>query len=81
MLSDRPLILYRATADSAMQQWMENEGVGAVVLVRVQGKDAKFGLLGIGFSEKHHVDHDEEQFLGNVANLLGLTVHEDISLF
>jgi PAS domain S-box-containing protein len=77
---ENPVSLYKATADPVTQEWMQAEGLGVVVLARVEGKDRQLGLLGIAFGDKHHADADEEQFLGNVANLLGLTV-QNISLF
>jgi hypothetical protein len=59
---------------------MEAENVAAVVLVRVPGKERPIGLLGIGSSVPRAFESDEEHFLVNVANLLGLTI-QNVALF
>ena len=47
------------------------EKLVAGILVLVPGKDAPLGLLAIGSRVPRKFDNDEEDFLVNVANLLG----------
>jgi len=77
---EAPLVSPSAPADHAIRLWMGAEKLAAVVLVRVPGKDSPLGLLGIGSSAPRTFQVDEENFLVNVANLLGLTV-QNVALF
>ncbi|HKV05786.1 MAG TPA: ATP-binding protein [Candidatus Acidoferrales bacterium] len=77
---DTPFASYRETGDSAVRRWMEAERLAAIVLVRVPGKEGPLGLLGIGCSAPRKFEAEEEHYLVNVANLLGLTV-QNVALF
>jgi two-component system NtrC family sensor kinase len=59
---------------------MESENVSAMAFVRLPGKEASLGLLGIGSSTPRRFQADEIAFLTNVANLLGLTI-QNLQLF
>ncbi|HTW23405.1 MAG TPA: ATP-binding protein [Candidatus Baltobacteraceae bacterium] len=69
-----------APADSTVQLWKDADQLASVVLVRVPGKDGPLGLLGIGSVTPRPFPSDEQNFLVNVANLLGLTV-QNVELF
>jgi two-component system NtrC family sensor kinase len=60
--------------------WTDAQKLAAVLLVRIPGKESPLGLLGIGSSTARTFQADEEHFLVNVANLLGLTV-QNVALF
>lgn len=75
-----PLVASSAPGDSAVRKWMEAERLSALVLVRVPGKEAPLGFLGIGSASPRAFEEDERHFLVNVANLLGLTV-QNVALF
>jgi PAS domain S-box-containing protein len=77
---ERPLVFYRPTADPSVRRWMDAEKLAAIALVRVPGKEAPLGLLGIGSSTPRKFESEEEHFLVNVANLLGLTA-QNVALF
>jgi PAS domain S-box-containing protein len=77
---DAPLIASSTSASHAVKLWMGEEKLAAVMLVRIPGKDEPLGLLGIGSSGQRSFQSDEEHFLANVANLLGLTV-QNVALF
>ncbi|MBZ5695725.1 MAG: PAS domain S-box protein [Acidobacteriia bacterium] len=75
-----PLVSDRAAADPTIRRWMDAEKLAAIVLVRVPGKEGPLGMLGIGSSSPRAFESEEENFLINVANLLGLTV-QNVALF
>jgi PAS domain S-box-containing protein len=77
---ERPLVFYRPTADVSVRRWMDSEKLAAIALVRVPGKETPLGLLGIGSSTPRKFESEEEHFLVNVANLLGLTA-QNLALF
>ena len=70
---ESPVVFYSEAGEAAVLDWMEPEEISAMVFVRVPGKDAPLGLLGIGSSEPRKFENEEERYLVNVANLLGLT--------
>jgi PAS domain S-box-containing protein len=70
----------RKTAPPALKARMESENLSDVTYVRLPGKDAPLGVLGIGSSMPRRFQADEIAFLLNVANLLGLTV-QNLKLF
>ena len=80
---EKPVIVGHSTGAST-PRWLQGreglEGIATEILVRIPGSDAPLGLLSIGFSAPRMVEIDEEQFLANVANLLGLTV-QNVELF
>jgi two-component system NtrC family sensor kinase len=59
---------------------MEAEKLAALVVVRIPGKAAPLGMLGIGSASPRAFESDEVNFLVNVANLLGLTI-QNVWLF
>jgi PAS domain S-box-containing protein len=59
---------------------MSSEKISAAAFVRLPGKEASLGLLGIGSSSPRRFQADEIAFLTNVANLLGLTI-QNLQLF
>jgi two-component system NtrC family sensor kinase len=75
-----PLVSHAGSPDPAIRAWMESEGLATLVLIRLAGKDAAVGLLGIGSREMRDYEKDEVHFLVNVANLLGLTI-QNVGLF
>lgn len=77
---ETPLIFYRDTGEPSVRSWLESEKLSAIVFVRVPGKDAPLGLLGIGSSSPRVFESEEQNFLGNVANLVGLTA-QNVALF
>src|SRR5271170_4521469 len=77
---ETPFSSNRDTADATVQRWMETERLDALVLVRIPGKEGPLGMLGIGSSAPRTFGSEEEHYLVNVANLLGLTV-ENVALF
>jgi PAS domain S-box-containing protein len=77
---DTPFASDRDVADATVRRWMETEKLAALVLVRIPGKDGPLGLLGIGSASPRAFAPEEEHYLVNVANLLGLTV-QNVALF
>jgi len=75
-----PVVSSGSPGDSTVRLWQEADKLASVVLVRIPGKDGPLGLLGIGSSASRAFQSDEENFLVNVANLLGLTV-QNVELF
>jgi PAS domain S-box-containing protein len=59
---------------------MEAEHIDFMDFVRLPGKEATLGILGVGGSGTRRHQPDEIAFLVNVANLLGLTV-QNVRLF
>jgi PAS domain S-box-containing protein len=77
---ETPFASHRDAGDETIRQWMESEKLSALVLVRILGKEGPLGLLGIGSSGPREFEAEEEHYLVNVANLLGLTV-QNVGLF
>jgi PAS domain S-box-containing protein len=75
-----PFVVFDAATDSGVRDWMRDEKLSTLVLVRIPGKEKPLGFLGIGSATARTFANDEENFLVNVANLLGLTV-QNVSLF
>jgi len=69
---DAPVAVHANDSEPA-QSWLETEKLSSIVFVRVPGKDAPLGLLGIGSTAPRKFENEEERYLVNVANLLGLT--------
>lgn len=67
------------TSDEVLRRWMQSERLAAMLLIRIPGKDAPLGLLAIGSSTAHRYESEEQHYLMNVANLVGLTV-ENLTL-
>ena len=64
----------RTDAEGTIRRWMDTEKLQALARIAVPGKEKPLGLLVIGFASPRVLESDEEQFLMNVANLLGLTI-------
>ncbi len=77
---EEPLSCGAVTESSVMQGCFGQEAISTGVIVRIPGKDAPLGLLAIGCVAPRKFENDENHFLANVANLLGLTV-QNIALF
>src|SRR5271154_3751846 len=77
---ETPFASYRDVVDATVQRWMEMERLDALVLVRIPGKEGPLGMLGIASSTPRTFGSEEEHYLVNVANLLGLTV-QNVALF
>jgi PAS domain S-box-containing protein len=75
-----PVVSSGAPEDSTVRLWKGADQLASVVLVRIPGKDGPLGLLGVGSVAPRTFQSDEENFLVNVANLLGLTV-QNVELF
>lgn len=75
---ERPLVAYSGTETNtehaALRRWIQTENLAAVALIRIPGKDGPLGLLAIGSSAPRRYESEEQHYLMNVANLLGLTV-------
>jgi PAS domain S-box-containing protein len=69
-----PYLSFAETTDPEARQWMKLEGLTALVVVRMPGKEASLGLLGVGSNRPRVFHQTEVNFLINVANLLGLTI-------
>ena len=65
---------YDGESDPRVRARMEAEGIAAMVLVRLPGKEAPLGVMAVATTTPRHFEPDEINFLVNVANLLGLTV-------
>src|SRR6185437_470028 len=75
-----PLTLSPQTKNVAPRSWMETEKLASLMLVRIPGKDEPRGFLAIGSLTPRDFERDEQDFLVNVANLLGLTA-QNVELF
>lgn len=66
--------------DPLVRKKMTEDGIAAMVLVPLPGKEGPLGVLAIG-ERKHRTFHQEEiTFIVNVGNLLGLTI-QNVNLF
>ena len=77
---DTSHLVFDTERDPLVRRRLEAEGIKAMVLVRVPGKDAPLGVLCVGSNEPRRFHAEEIHFLVNVANLLGLTI-QNVSLF
>jgi two-component system NtrC family sensor kinase len=66
--------------NACLRECLGPEALSTGILVLVPGKEAPLGLLAIGSRVPRKFGEDEEEFLVNVSNLLGLTV-QNIALF
>ncbi len=72
--SEQPLVVYTETEEPALTRWMHTEKLSAMLWMRIPGKEAPLGLLAIGSTAPRKYESEEEHYVMNVANLLGLTV-------
>jgi PAS domain S-box-containing protein len=63
-----------------LRERMESKQISTMVYVRLPGKDAPMGVLGIASASPRRFQPDEIDFLVNVANLIGLTI-QNLRLF
>ena len=77
---ETPFAANRGTSEPALRRWMEAEKFKAIALVGIPGKEMPLGILGIASAESRTFEGDEQNFLVNVANLLGLAV-QNVTLF
>ncbi|HXW60967.1 MAG TPA: ATP-binding protein [Candidatus Acidoferrales bacterium] len=75
-----PVVFPADTDEATLPAWLDGEKLSVVVFVRIPGKDAPLGLLGIGSSAARSFEEPGQHFLGNVANLVGLTA-QNVALF
>lgn len=73
-------VLYGVAENPELLRWLQSEKLATLALLRVPGKEGPLGLLGIGTVAPRAFESDEENFLLNMANLLGLTV-QNVELF
>ena len=69
-----------ASLHHAAARWTGDAKITSTVTIRIPGKETPLGILAIGLREERSLQPEEEQFLVNVANLLGLTV-QNVTLF
>jgi PAS domain S-box-containing protein len=67
-------------APAGLRERMESEHISTMVFVRLPGKEAPMGVLGIASASRRRFQPDEIDFLVNVANLVGLTI-QNLRLF
>ncbi len=77
---DAPSAFYADSVDATSRKWLDSERLDSLILVRIPGKDGPLGMLGIGSATPRKFEAEEEHYLVNVANLLGLTV-QNVALF
>jgi PAS domain S-box-containing protein len=77
---DTPFVSYGESRDASLNRWIDAEGLAALLLVSIPGKESPLGVLGIASSSTRVFQSDESRFVVNVANLLGLTV-QNVTLF
>jgi PAS domain S-box-containing protein len=75
----KSFVALSSVRDPAARRWMDDEGLAVIVPVRVPGKQTPLGLLGIGSRAGGKFRAEEQTFLTNVGNLLGLAV-ENLAL-
>jgi PAS domain S-box-containing protein len=69
-----PIASSRSEGDPIIRRWMDVEKLQAILRVAIPGKENPIGLLMIGSASARTFENEEEQFLANVGNLLGLAV-------
>jgi len=75
-----PFVAQAGGDDADLRRWMEEERLASIAIVSIPGKGRPLGMLGIGSKSHQTFESDEEHFLVNVANLLGLTL-QNVALF
>lgn len=63
-----------AEQDPKVREKMAQDGITAMVLVPLPGKEYPLGVLAVGVSKQSHFEQDEVNFIMNVGNLVGLTI-------
>jgi len=77
---DSPISFHSSAVDGRVGEWLEQENLSVMVFVRIPGEDAPLGLLAIGSPVAHALEEQQQHFLGNVANLVGLMT-QNVALF
>jgi two-component system NtrC family sensor kinase len=67
-------------APTELRERMLSNGISTMVYVRLPGKDAPIGVLGIASASRRRFQPDEIDFIVNVATLVGLTI-QNLRLF
>ena len=80
LAQETPVVAYSGSEDPILRRWIGSEKLTALALVRVHGKDGPLGILMVGTDAPRSLESDEEHFLVNVANLLGLAL-QNLNLF
>ena len=80
LAQESPVLFEPGAEEAPFGDWPDGEKLSGVIFVRIPGKDAPLGLLGIGSSIPRSFEEQERHFLGNVANLVGLTA-QNVALF
>jgi PAS domain S-box-containing protein len=71
---------HKEDAPLELRQRMGSRNISTMLYVRLPGKDAPLGVLGIATTAQRRLQPDEIDFLVNVANLIGLTI-QNLRLF
>jgi PAS domain S-box-containing protein len=66
--------------DPAARERMAEGGLLEIVALSLPGKDGPLGIIAVGSTQNLRFQQDEISYLGNVANLLGLTL-QNLRLF
>src|SRR5579863_6135303 len=80
LLQEKPLAFPPHPKNALVDSWMETEKLATLMLVRIPGKEEPHGFLAIGSLTPRDFEREEQDFLVNVANLLGLTA-QNVALF
>lgn len=70
----KPYVVVDPSVSDALRAHMDHEKLSVVVLVRLPGKAAPLGVLGVGSANQREFQPDEISFLVTAGNLLGLTI-------
>ena len=65
---------FSEATDSKLKQWMKDERLAAVIVIRKPAQGSPLGLMGVGVTHSRSLHPDEVNFLINSGNLLGLTI-------
>jgi two-component system NtrC family sensor kinase len=66
--------------DPAARKRLDEAGLKSLVTLKLSGKDGPLGIIAIGWTRNTRLYPDELSYLGNIANLLGLTL-QNVHLF
>jgi PAS domain S-box-containing protein len=66
--------------DATARQRMVESGMSEIVALTLPGKEGPLGIIAVGSTQHLKFQADEISYLGNVANLLGLTL-QNVRLF
>ena len=69
-----PLTTYGDSREQSLTRWAEADGLEALLLISIPGKESPLGILAVGSSSARVFQANELRFAASVANLLGLTL-------